>query len=142
MNTSQQQNTSQSKRSKGHSNNNNSSNSSHRSKSKSELEMVRLVTLSVDKTIRVFDCGNYTCVQAVHDRTEYRPEDTISAMVWDPYRGMLLTAATRVRVWPMVRSGQTQHQSITVTGGAGAGAGAGGAIDDEGDGNDFNFQQP
>jgi WD40 repeat protein len=64
----------------------------------------QLFSCSVDKCIKVWDLRSHKCLQTIHDKTPYRPEDRITAMAFDPGRSRLLTGSTRVRVWPLVKA--------------------------------------
>ena len=40
---------------------------------------------------------SHKCLQTVHDKTAYRPEDRITAMAFDPIHSRLLTGTTKTR---------------------------------------------
>ena len=63
----------------------------------------QLFSCSVDKCIKVWDLRSPKCLQTIHDKTPYRPEDKISAMTFDPIHSRLLTGTTKLRSWPLVK---------------------------------------
>ena len=58
----------------------------------------QLVSLSSDKTMKVWDLRNNRCVQTFQDETHYRPENRISSLTYDNVRSRLVTATTRLKV--------------------------------------------
>lgn len=66
-------------------------------------ESSQLITCSIDKYVKVWDMRNFRCLQTIQDKASYRPEDRLSAIVYDPVRSQLLTASTSLRPWPMVK---------------------------------------
>ena len=67
------------------------------------IAIALLITCSIDKYMKVWDMRNYRCLQTIQDKANYRPEDRLSAIVYDPVRSQLLTASTSLRPWPMVK---------------------------------------
>jgi len=63
----------------------------------------QLFTCSTDKTLKVWDLRTHKCLQTIHDKTHYRPENKISAMKFDPVHMRLLTGTTKLRSWPLVK---------------------------------------
>ena len=72
----------------------------------------QLITCSVDKYIKVWDLRNYKCLQTLVDKTHYRPENRISAFVYDPVRRQLLTQTTPQQV-TTVTPQQVTPQQVT-----------------------------
>ena len=62
----------------------------------------QVVSLSTDKTIKIWDLRTNRCVQTMEDENTYRPEDRISVMMHDPKRRQLVTGTTRLRSWKQV----------------------------------------
>ena len=59
----------------------------------------RLISLSMDKCIRFWDVSTWKCLQIASDQTNYRPDNYITAMMWDPIMQSLVTAGNRLKVW-------------------------------------------
>jgi WD40 repeat protein len=56
-----------------------------------------------DKAIKVWDIRNYKCLQTISDREVYKPDNTISGLVYNPTRSHLVTGNTKLKVWQMER---------------------------------------
>ena len=69
-------------------------------------EGFQLFSCSVDKCIKVWDLRSHKCLQSIHDKTSYRPEDKITAMAFDRQHARLLTGTTRLRTWPLIKKAQ------------------------------------
>ena len=59
----------------------------------------RFITVSEDKVIKCHDYNTLRCMQTLHDRYVHMPENTLSAVMWDRRRQMLLTAGQRIKMW-------------------------------------------
>ena len=64
----------------------------------------QLFSCSVDKVIKVWDLRSHKCLQTIHDKTAYRPEDRITAMTFDTVHSRLVTGTTKLRAWPLVKA--------------------------------------
>ena len=62
-------------------------------------ERHQILSMSVDKTIKVWDIRNHRCIQTVTDRTAFRPENKIGALAKDNLRKTILTATLKPRAW-------------------------------------------
>lgn len=62
-------------------------------------EGFQLYSCSTDKCIKVWDLRSHKCLQTIHDKTHYRPEDRITAMAFDPIHSRLITGTTKLRPW-------------------------------------------
>ena len=67
-------------------------------------EGFQLFSCSTDKCIKVWDLRSHKCLQTIHDKTAYRPEDRITSMCFDPIHSRLLTGTTKLRAWPLVKA--------------------------------------
>ncbi len=65
----------------------------------------QLLSVSHDKTIKVWDIRNYKCVQTIVDDHAYQPEDELSAAMWNVDRGILVTAGSCLRVYAVDKPG-------------------------------------
>mmetsp|Transcript_37768 Transcript_37768/g.61203 ORF Transcript_37768/g.61203 Transcript_37768/m.61203 type:complete len:933 (-) Transcript_37768:1406-4204(-) len=75
----------------------------------------QLISLSVDKVIKVWDVRNHRCLQTVVDKERYRPENRISGLLYDPFHKCIVTGTTKLRLLPMQRreegeSGRKSHE--------------------------------
>jgi WD40 repeat protein len=60
----------------------------------------------------VWDIRNYKCLQTISDREVYKPDDTITGLVFNSARGHVVTGNTKLKVWQMERaeaSGVSAH---------------------------------
>jgi len=67
-------------------------------------EGFQLYSCSTDKCIKVWDLRSHKCLQTIHDKTHYRPEDRITAMAFDPIHSRLITGTTKLRPWPLIKA--------------------------------------
>ena len=70
---------------------------------------MELFSCGIDKCIKVWDMRSHKCVQTLYDKTNYRPEDKISAMAYDGHHHRLLTGTTRLRPWPLVKAAKRNN---------------------------------
>jgi WD40 repeat protein len=61
----------------------------------------QLVSLSVDKVVKVWDIRNYRCIQTFTDKTEYKPEDRLTCMAFDPDGPALVLCSSTLNVLPV-----------------------------------------
>jgi WD40 repeat protein len=59
----------------------------------------RFMTVSEDKIIRCHDYGTLRCMQIIHDRYVHMPDNTLSAVMWDSQRQILIAAGQKVKMW-------------------------------------------
>ncbi|GMH77331.1 hypothetical protein TL16_g07369 [Triparma laevis f. inornata] len=75
----------------------------------------RLISLSLDKCIKFWDVSSWRCLQSTVDDSNYRPDNYITAMMWDPVMQTLVTAGNRIKVWHHIgrESGEetTSHET-------------------------------
>lgn len=77
----------------------------------------QIISLSVDKCIKVWDLRNHRCLQTIMDTTKYRPEDQIQSVLYDRNKKWLLSATTKLRQWPLkstVTSGAGGHKAAVL----------------------------
>ena len=63
----------------------------------------QLISLSTDKVIKIWDIRSNKCMQTITDKTEYRPENRISAIAFNPQRKAIVTGATRLDLYERKR---------------------------------------
>ena len=61
----------------------------------------QIITLGVDKQIRIWDIRNHRCIQVLHDKTAYRPENKIGAILYDSDKKCLVTGTLKLKQWPL-----------------------------------------
>jgi WD repeat-containing protein 49 len=63
----------------------------------------QIISLGSDKTLKVWDVRTHRCLQTLVDKQLHRPEDMLSALMFDHRNGCLVTASAHLSVWPMRR---------------------------------------
>ncbi|CAK0806541.1 unnamed protein product, partial [Prorocentrum cordatum] len=61
----------------------------------------QLISMSIDKVVKVWDIRNYRCIQTFTDKTEYRPEDSLTCMAFDEEASNLLMCSSALNVLPL-----------------------------------------
>eukprot|EP00931_Biecheleriopsis_adriatica_P049577 TRINITY_DN28689_c0_g2_i1.p1 TRINITY_DN28689_c0_g2~~TRINITY_DN28689_c0_g2_i1.p1 ORF type:complete len:1101 (-),score=248.22 TRINITY_DN28689_c0_g2_i1:96-3398(-) len=61
----------------------------------------QLISMSVDKVVKVWDILNYQCIQTFTDKTEYKPEDRLTCMAFDEEGPALIMCSSLVNVLPV-----------------------------------------
>lgn len=61
----------------------------------------QIISLSVDKQIRVWDVRNHRCIQVLQEKEVYRPENKIGAILYDEHRKCLVTGTLKLKQWPL-----------------------------------------
>jgi len=61
----------------------------------------QLISLSVDKVVKVWDIRNYRCIQTFTDKTEYKPEDRLTCMAFDEEGPALVLCSSTLNVLPV-----------------------------------------
>eukprot|EP00755_Sulcionema_specki_P009640 Sspe_Gene.44261::Locus_21689_Transcript_1_1_Confidence_1.000_Length_4392::g.44261::m.44261 len=64
----------------------------------------QLLTLSLDKVIRVWDVRTWQCVQTIKDKIKHFPEDRLGVMVFDAKRSSIVTGSRTLQVRTMSRT--------------------------------------
>ncbi|CAM9475514.1 unnamed protein product, partial [Discosporangium mesarthrocarpum] len=59
----------------------------------------RIITVSLDKMVMCWDSGTCTCIQCFKEHRTHRPENSITAALWDSQRSALILAGSRISVW-------------------------------------------
>jgi WD40 repeat protein len=82
-----------------------------------DANLHQVISLSTDKTIKVWDLRTNRCMQTMEDENTYRPEDRISVMLHDPKRRQLITGTTKLRPWKQVmKTRQSEGHNSAVVG--------------------------
>lgn len=61
----------------------------------------QLLSMSVDKVIKVWDIQHYRCISTFTDKTEYKPEDRLTCMAFDPELPGLVMCSNTLNLLPM-----------------------------------------
>lgn len=61
----------------------------------------QLISMSVDKVVKVWDIQQYRCIQTFTDKTEYKPEDRLTCMVFDEALPGLVMCSSTLNILPM-----------------------------------------
>lgn len=61
----------------------------------------QLISMSVDKVVKVWDIRNYKCIQTFTDKTEYKPEDRLTCMGFDEDGPALVMCSSTINVLPV-----------------------------------------
>ncbi|CAJ1394642.1 unnamed protein product [Effrenium voratum] len=61
----------------------------------------QLISMSVDKVVKVWDILNYQCIQTFTDKTEYKPEDRLTCMAFDEEGPALVLGSSLLNVLPV-----------------------------------------
>jgi len=61
----------------------------------------QLISMSVDKVVKVWDIRNYKCIQTFTDKTEYKPEDRLTCMAFDEDGPALVMCSSTLNVLPV-----------------------------------------
>ncbi|CAE8693043.1 unnamed protein product [Polarella glacialis] len=61
----------------------------------------QLISMSVDKVVKVWDILNYQCIQTFTDKTEYKPEDRLTCMAFDEEGPALVMCSSMINVLPV-----------------------------------------
>ncbi|CAM9600735.1 unnamed protein product [Ascophyllum nodosum] len=62
-------------------------------------ESNRVITVSADKTVRCWDSTTFRCIQIFKESRTHRPEDTITATLWDEGKRSFILAGNTLGVW-------------------------------------------
>jgi len=60
-----------------------------------------LISMSVDKVVKVWDLRNYQCMQTFTDKTEYKPEDRLTCMALDEEGPALVMCSNSLNILPV-----------------------------------------
>ncbi|CAM9994687.1 unnamed protein product [Ectocarpus sp. 4 AP-2014] len=74
----------------------------------------RVITISADKAVRCWDSATFRCIQSFKDHRMHRPDDTITAALWDHSRSSLVVAGSKLGVWKnkgAIQSSKHSHEA-------------------------------
>lgn len=74
----------------------------------------RIITCSSDKVIKCWDAASYKCLQSLVDHHSYRPDDAITAVLWDAQKSMLILGGNRLVAWRnlgTIQRSETSHSA-------------------------------
>lgn len=72
----------------------------------------QLISMSIDKVVKVWDIRNYRCIQTFTDKTEYRPEDSLTCMAFDEEASSLLMCSSALNVLPLHMKAETSRTHV------------------------------
>jgi len=64
-----------------------------------------IITASKDKKIKVWDIRTWKCIQTCTDTFTYNPDNCLSAIAYDEADMALVTAGSKLRIWPIRATG-------------------------------------
>lgn len=59
-----------------------------------------MISLGIDKVVKVWDIRNFRCIQTIVDKTSYRPENILTGVHLNPSIGSLILTSRKINVWP------------------------------------------
>ena len=59
----------------------------------------RLISMSMDKTFKFWDTSTWRCTSTEVDTANYRPDNYLTAFVWDADLQQLVSAGNRIKMW-------------------------------------------
>ena len=62
-------------------------------------ERQHLISLGMDKSVRVWDVKTYACVLSLFDKVKYRPEDRLTCIHFDTIKNCILLGSRKVNKW-------------------------------------------
>ena len=76
-------------------------------------EKCQLISLGVDKVVKIWDVRNYRCIQTIVDKTSYHPDNNLTSIHYDPHVYGLLLTSRKINIWPFKAQEdmQTSHDS-------------------------------
>eukprot|EP00439_Symbiodinium_sp_Y106_P039795 s4865_g4.t2 len=72
----------------------------------------QIISMSVDKVVKVWDILNYQCIQTFTDKTEYKPEDRLTCMAFDEEGPALVLCSSLINVLPISVKVQTSRTHL------------------------------
>jgi WD40 repeat protein len=60
-----------------------------------------IFSLSEDKTIKLWNARTLNCIQTITEKVAHRPENTLSAIFYDPVSRNIITASSKLQTWPL-----------------------------------------
>ena len=70
----------------------------------------QIISLSIDKTIAIWDLRMQRSIQVFKDSESYRPEDTVNAIAYDEWAKCIITGAIRPKQWVLNEAGLLRLQ--------------------------------
>lgn len=72
----------------------------------------QLISMSVDKVIKVWDIQHYRCISTFTDKTEYKPEDKLTCMAFDEEMPGLVMCSSTLNVLPVSVKVETNRTHV------------------------------
>ncbi|UPR00339.1 WD40 repeat domain-containing protein [Chloropicon primus] len=70
----------------------------------------QIISLSIDKTVAIWDLRMQRSIQIFKDGESYRPEDTVNAIAYDEWAKCIITGAIRPKQWVLNEAGLMRLQ--------------------------------
>jgi len=58
-----------------------------------------LISLGTDKTVKIWDIRNYSCIETIIDNIHYMPENRLTNLLFDLNTGNILLTSRKVNCW-------------------------------------------
>ena len=61
-------------------------------------ERHHLISLGTDKVVNIWD-RTFTRIQTIFDKVQYRPEDRLTSIMFDPFTNNILLGSRKINCW-------------------------------------------
>lgn len=68
-----------------------------------------LISLGTDKMVKIWDIRSYTNIQTIVDKINYRPDDILTSLTFEPETNNILLGSRKINFWFF----KTQEESKT-----------------------------
>jgi len=73
-----------------------------------------LISLGTDKTVMIWDVRNYTRIRTLVDKTDYRPDNRLTSLMFDKYTNNILLGSRKINCWLFKKQEdiKTSHENM------------------------------